>query len=71
MQNQGGLVVVGTRAVGIDFLNATASERRELLHDGPVDKDPKATAAHRTVFERPAIDHNLAGLVCGSLERRG
>ena len=71
MQNQGGSVVLGTRAVGVDLLNAAAGERRKLLNDCAVDKDAEAASTHGAMLQRPAIDHNLTRLVCRGLDGGG
>ena len=71
MQNQGRSIVLCARAVGVDLLNATAGERRKLFNDCAVDKDAEAASTHCAMLQRPAIDHNLARLICRTLDRGG
>ena len=71
MQNQGGSVVLGARAAGVDLLNAAARQGRKLLNDCAVDKDAEAASAHGAMLQRPAIDHNLTRLVCRGLDCGG
>jgi hypothetical protein len=56
-------VVFRTRAVGIDFLDASAGERGKLFHNRAVDQDAQAMTAHRPVLQWPAIDDNLSRLI--------
>jgi hypothetical protein len=70
-ENQGGSVVLGARAVGVDLLDAAAGEGRKLFHDCAIDQDAEAAATHGAMLERPAIDHHLAWLVRRALDSGG
>jgi hypothetical protein len=70
--NQGdGSVVVRAGALWVDLLNAATGKGRKLLHDCAVHKDAEAAAADGTMLQGSAVDHNLSGLICGSLECGG
>ena len=71
MQNQGHSVVLCTRAVRVDLVNAAASERGELLNDRAVDEYSQTSARYRAMLERATIDHNLARLIGRTLKRCG
>jgi hypothetical protein len=71
MQIQGDSVVLCARTVRVDLLNAAAREGGKLLNNRAVDKNAKAASAYRAMLQRPAIDHNLAWLICRGLERGG
>lgn len=61
-------VVLRASAVRIDLLDAAARQCRQLFHNRAIDEDPQAPTAHRSMFQRPAIDDNLARLIGGSLK---
>ena len=71
MQNQGDSVVFCPRAVRVDFVNAAASERGELLNDRAVDENPQASARYRAMLKWATIDHDLARLIRRTLKRCG
>ena len=71
MQNQGGSVVLCTRAVRVDLVDAAASERGELLNDRAVDENPQAAARYRAMLKRATINHDLARLIGRTLKRCG
>ena len=71
MQNQGHSVVLCTRAVRVDLVNAATGERGELLNDRSVDEYPQTSARYRAMLERATIDHNLARLIGRTLKRCG
>ena len=69
MQNQGDSVVLCTRAVRVDLVDAATGERGELLNDRAVDENPQASAGYRAMLKRATIDHHLARLIGCTLER--
>jgi hypothetical protein len=71
MQNQGDSVVLGAGAIGVDLIDAAAGERRKLFNDCAVNQNAEAATAHRAMLQRPAVDHNLARLICRTLNRSG
>jgi hypothetical protein len=71
MQNQGGSVVLSTRAVGVDLVHAAAGECGELFNDRAVNQDTEAATAHCATLQRPAIDHHLARLIRHALDCSG
>jgi hypothetical protein len=50
MQNQGGSVVLGAGAIGVDLIDAAAGERRKLFDDCAVNQDAEAAAGHCAVL---------------------
>ncbi len=50
MQNQGGSVVLGAGAIGVDLIDAAAGERRKLFNDCAVNQDAEAAAGHCAVL---------------------
>ena len=71
MQNQGDSVVFRTRAVRVDFVNAPAGERGELLNDRAIDENPQASARYRAMLKRATVDHHLTRLIGRTLKRCG
>ena len=71
MQNQGDSVVLCTRAVRVDLVNAAAGERGELLNDRAVDENPQASARYRAMLKRATVDHHLARLIGRTLKGCG
>ena len=67
----GRLIVLCSRAVGVDLLNAAAGECGKLLDNCAVDKDAEPTSTHGAMLQRPAIHHNLARLIRRRLDRGG
>ena len=71
MQKQGGSVVLGAGAIGVDLIDAAAGERRKLFNDCAVNQDAEAAATHCAMLQRPAINHDLARLIRRTLHRGG
>jgi hypothetical protein len=71
MENQDDSVVLCTRAVRVDLVNAAASERGELLNDCAVDEYPQTSARYRAMLKRATINHDLARLIGRTLKRCG
>jgi hypothetical protein len=50
MQNQGGSVVLGAGAIGVDLIDAAAGERRKLFNNCAVNQDAEPAAGHCAVL---------------------
>ena len=64
-----GSIVLGSRAVRVDLVDAATGERRKLFNDRAVNQDAEAATAHCAMLQRPAIDHDLARLIRRTFDR--